>query len=289
MPLGAARRLLTARLREAGIATPELDARLLVQAVTGLDHAALVSQEARALAPVEAAQLLAMAARRQAREPVSRILGWREFWGRRFTISPATLDPRPDTETLMGAVLAILDRRGRLAEPLAVLDLGTGSGCLLVSLLAELPQAWGIGVDRCEQAARVARRNAEAHGVAKRAGFIVGDWSSSLRHRFDVVVANPPYIAEDERAALMPEVAEFDPALALFADAAGLAAYHQIGADLPRCLGSAGFAVFETGVAQGEAVIAALAAMGLRPVPEFPPIWRDLGDRSRAVAVETRW
>ena len=189
--------------------------------------------------------------RMRAREPLSRIVGRREFWGLEFLLSADTLDPRPESETIVEAVLARLldgDRTYRF------LDLGTGSGCLMLALLSEYPAASGIGVDIAPDAARTARDNAERLGIGRRAQFVVGNWASALTGRFDAVVANPPYIEQEAIADLPREVRQYDPIRALDGGADGLAAYRAIAADLHRLLPAGGFFATEIGIGQAEAV-----------------------------------
>jgi len=201
-----------------------------------------------------------MLRRTLAHEPLSRVLGAREFWGLDFMLSPDTLDPRPETETLVEAVLARLPERGR---PRRFLDLGTGTGCLLLALLSEYPAATGVGVDLAAGAVDTAARNAERHGLRPRAEFVVGNWGKGLTEAFDVIVANPPYIASSDLAALPPEVRDYDPSLALDGGADGLAAYRAIAADLPRLLAPAGFFACEIGAGQENAVAGIISAAGL--------------------------
>lgn len=257
----AAARALGARFREAGLASPELDARLLVAAAARCDPADLIRWPDRPLDGAEAARLDAMAARRAAREPVSRILGRREFWGLDFALGPATLDPRPDSETLVETALALLaNRPGRLR----ILDLGTGTGCLLLALLSERPDARGLGVDCAPAAIDVARRNAAALGLAARATFQVGDWGENVDGPFDLVVSNPPYIPSAEIDQLEPDVYRYDPRAALDGGLDGLDAYRVIAPHLPRLLAPGSAVVFEIGAGQSDAVSALLASEGLR-------------------------
>jgi release factor glutamine methyltransferase len=191
-------------------------------------------------------------------EPVSRILGAREFWGLTLEISPATLDPRPDTETLVEAAL----RLRREGQAVRVLDLGTGSGSILLALLSAWPEATGVGVDIVPEAVAVAARNAERHGLADRARFQIGDWGIGLDGPFDVVVSNPPYITDAEMAVLAPEVANFDPARALRGGADGLAAYRAIASQLKSLIAADGVVLFEVGQGQAESVAAILTDHG---------------------------
>jgi release factor glutamine methyltransferase len=276
--LGAAR-----LLREARIAAPELDARLLLCHATGLTHEAYVAALNDALAPDAAARFGASIERRLVGEPVSRIVGIREFYGRSFRIDASTLDPRPDTETLVEAALGLVDREA----PLSILDLGTGSGCILVTLLAELPRASGVGVDVSQGALEQARANADALGVGNRVSFAASDWLEAVEGRFDLVVANPPYLSAADMAALSPEVRDHDPGPALDGGPDGLSAYRRIVPGLRKALHPGGFALFEVGSGQAQAVLRLLAEAGL-DVGEGWHLWRDLAGRPRVVGARLR-
>jgi release factor glutamine methyltransferase len=269
-----------ARLRAAGAETPTLDARLLLAAALDLPPDTLRFAADRPLAADEAARAEALLTRRIAREPVSRILGRREFWSLDFRIAPGVLDPRPDSETLIEAALVLFPNR---AAPLRVLDLGTGSGCLLLAALYEYPNATGLGVDSSEKALDTARINAIRHGLAGRARFVEGDWAREIGagECFDLVLCNPPYIAESERAALAPEVERHDPPAALFAGPDGLDAYRAILPDLARLLAPQGRALFEIGAVQCAAVSAIARAAGL----SVAAIRRDFAGRERCVVL----
>jgi len=266
---------------EAGLDEAALDARLIAADAFGTDATGLVIRADEPLAAEAAARLDALARRRLAGEPVGRILGRREFWGLSFRLSPETLEPRPDTETVVEAALARVDDR---RAPLRLLDLGTGTGCLLIALLHELPGATGIGIDLQEGAARTARANAGANGVGGRADFICGGWADALSARFDLVVSNPPYIRTAVIAELAPEVARHDPGLALDGGRDGLDAYRAILRDLPRLLAPGGHAVLEIGFDQ-EDDLAKLAEASGFAVPE---VRRDLAGRPRAVTLMQR-
>jgi release factor glutamine methyltransferase len=256
----AARRLVREALAAAGIPEADGDARLLVAWALGCDASGLILAAERPLGVEAAARLDALLARRLARQPIARLKGRREFWGLDLELSAATLVPRPDTETLIEAVLAARPDR---AAPLAILDIGTGSGALLAALLTEYPAAFGVGTDMSRLALATARTNLERHGLAGRAGLVACDWGSALRGPFDVVVSNPPYIATADIAGLDPEVRDFDPAAALDGGADGLDAYRAIIADLPRLLQPGGLAVLELGVGQAAAVADLVAGAGL--------------------------
>lgn len=264
------------QLAAAGIEEPRRDARLLLADALGVGQGALLTADDRPIDARAAARFAAHVARRAAREPVSRILGVREFWSLPFRLTPATLDPRPDSETLIEAALAAVPDR---AAPLRLLDLGTGSGCLLLALLSELPQATGLGVDNDSAALAVAAENARALGFAARAEFRRGDWGHGLAERFDLVVANPPYIAEGDIAGLAPEVALHEPRGALAGGVDGLDAYRLLAPQLAGLLRDGGSAVLEFGRGQSHDVEGLLTAESL----EIRGFRGDLGGTVRCV------
>jgi len=251
---------LAVALTLAGVDEARRRARRLVAAALDLSPAEVLARNDRVITNDESERVAAMLRRTLAHEPLSRILGTREFWGLDFMLSSDTLDPRPETETLVEAVLARVPGRGR---PRRFLDLGTGTGCLLLALLSEYPAATGVGVDLAAGAVDTAARNAERHGLRPRAEFVVGNWGKGLTEAFDVIVANPPYIASSDLAALPPEVRDYDPSLALDGGADGLAAYRAIAADLPRLLAPAGFFACEIGAGQENAVAGIISAAAL--------------------------
>jgi release factor glutamine methyltransferase len=261
--IGAARRLLAQRFRAAGLDSPDLDARVLVGHALDRDHAALASNAETRLSSEQAAAIAELARRRLAREPVARILGRKEFWGLTLQLGPATLVPRPETETVIEAALAHMPRRDRA---LRVLDIGTGSGALLLALLTELPKAWGVGTDVSLAALAVARRNAQMVGIAARATFVRCDLATALQGGFDLVVSNPPYIPSAEIAALAPEVSRYDPHAALNGGPDGFDLHRAIVADARRLLAAEGVLVTEVGAGQADAVQGLLRAAGLRDV-----------------------
>jgi release factor glutamine methyltransferase len=269
-------------LRQAGIETPELDARLLLCDVAGLTHEAYIARAGDELAPEVAARLGASIARRLKREPVSRITGAREFYGRRFLVDPHALDPRPDTESLIEGALELVERNGWRKRPLELLDLGTGTGCILITLLAELPQATGLGTDISSGALALAAANARRLGVADRTSFIAGDWLEAIAGEFDLILANPPYLAASEIAPLSKEVAEFDPRRALDGGRDGLDAYRRIAARAGQVLAPTGRILVEIGATQAEAVAGILRGAGLR-LDEAQGIRPDLAGRPRSV------
>ncbi len=240
-------------LAEAGVSTPERDARLLAAAAIGCAPAELISHPERTIDEAGCCRMAEFVRRRRAREPVSRILGSREFYGRSFALSPATLDPRPDSETLIEAALKFVDVKGWRDRPLRILDVGTGSGCLLVTLLAELPLTTGIGTDISQLPLDIAAMNADMHDVSDRARFQAADALEGLEGPFDILVCNPPYIASGEITGLEPEVRDFDPLSALDGGADGLHIYRQIIPAVGRAV-PCGYAVFEVGAGQADAV-----------------------------------
>jgi release factor glutamine methyltransferase len=239
------------RLRAAGIEGAQLDARVLLAHALGLDTAQLVAASDDPVGADVQDRFEAAVARRAAGEPVARIVGVKEFWSRDFPLSPEALVPRPETETLIEAALLARPERG---ARLHVLDLGVGSGVLLGALLLERPSASGVAVDRSFDALRTARANLGSLGVADRAQFVCGDWGCALGTRFDLVVANPPYIASGDIEGLPIEVRAHDPSRALDGGADGLDAYRAIIADLGRLLAPGGIAVVELGQGQEQAV-----------------------------------
>jgi release factor glutamine methyltransferase len=270
--IAAMRRDLAARFRTGGIDSPDLDARLLVGHALGLDHAGLVRDGERALGRADVVGIEALAARRLAGEPVARITGVKEFWGLPFQVTPAVLVPRPDTETVVETALALIDRDGARTRRLRIADLGTGSGAILIALLHELPDAWGVGTDCDTAALATARANASRLGVAARASFVACDFGAALAGGADLIVANPPYIATDEIAALAPEVRDFDPRGALDGGPDGLGAYRAIAADAGRLLAPGAHVVMEIGAGQADAVSALAAAAGLGSIAVAPDL-----------------
>jgi release factor glutamine methyltransferase len=267
-------------LREAGIGSPELDARLLLCRAACVSQEVLVADPARPLSADAQAQYGAWIGRRLAGEPVSRILGSREFYGRSFLVDPHTLDPRPDTETLVDAALAIARQGGGHDRSVRLLDLGTGSGCLLITLLAELPRASGLGTDLSLSALSLARTNARRLGVHDRVDFVAGDWLEPVSGQFDLIVANPPYVATGEIDGLAREVAMHDPRLALDGGPDGLYAYRRIAQGAAARLAPGGAILLETGPSQAEDVLALLGGAGLQ-TPAECSLWHDLAGRAR--------
>lgn len=275
-------RAIAARFRETGIDTPELDARLLVCHCCGLSHEQLAASPQRRLDDREASDIEVCVIRRLAREPVSRIVGKREFRGLDFALGPTTLDPRGDTEVLVDAVIE-LAREGAYEEGARILDVGTGSGSILVALLHALPQARGTGTDICATALAVARKNAAAHDVTPRAAFIHTCWVQDVSGSFDFVVSNPPYIPSAEIERLQPEVLRYDPHGALDGGPDGLDAFREIVASVEPVLRPGGWLLFEVGAGQHEAVLDMLASGRAGCVFEELRTWRDLSRTVRCV------
>lgn len=283
--VGAARRLTAQALRDRGIDTPELDARILTGHALEFDHAALVSRSDRTLDDAQALALQECLARRLAGEPVARITGVKEFWGLPLHITAATLVPRPETETIVEAALTLIDEGGPRDRPLRFADLGTGSGALLLALLSELPNALGVATDIDEAALTTARGNARRHGLGARAGFAACDFGAALEGGFDLIVVNPPYIRSGEISQLPPEVRR-DPRIALDGGADGLACYAAIASDARRLLTPEGRIVLELGAGQADAVAALLYANRLeamRPLADLSGIARALPARVAAM------
>jgi release factor glutamine methyltransferase len=245
-----------ADLRRAGIEDGASEARLLLMRATGRSRERLVAEPDARPTAVELATFMALLERRLQREPMAYILGEREFWGLPFKLAPGVLIPRPETETLIEPVLELFPVR---QAALRILDMGVGSGCLLLTLLHLYPEARGVGTDVAAEALAVARINARRLGVATRARFRCTGWGRGLRGPFDLIVSNPPYVAEAEFRDLAPEVREFEPRAALAGGADGLEAYRALAPEAGRLLAPGGRLVLEIGRGQGDAVAAILA------------------------------
>jgi len=280
--VGSALRGWTAVLARTGIEGAGGDVRRLMAAVLGALPAAMLSEPGRVLTGAQLETLCSYVARRANREPVSRILGWRDFYGRSFGISPATLDPRPESETLIEAALEIAREEGW--ERPRILDVGTGSGCLLLTLLCELGNARGTGTDISAAALAVARANAGRLGVTQRASWLRADALETVSGPFHMMVANPPYVRTGEIAHLDPEVCNFDPFVSLNGGADGLALYRRLAPRIPSVVRN-GWAVLEVGFDQADAVLSLLS----RNVdPAGNRVRRDVAGKRRCVAVKTR-
>jgi release factor glutamine methyltransferase len=283
MTLAEAARAAQQALNAAGVEDAGRDARLLTAAAAGVSTADIIGRPEQLLSAEAQARLRRMIERRSAREPVSRILGEREFYGRPFALSEATLDPRPDSETLIGAALELAMQEGWGEAPIRILDIGTGTGCLLLTLLAELPNATGLGTDISEEALATAQRNAQALGLADRAAFARHDMLDDVAGPFDLVVSNPPYIASGDIPGLAPEVHQFDPHAALDGGPDGLAFYRQISQVLDKVL--RGWVVLEVGMGQADAVALLLQQAFVKTLHAELRRYDDLGGHTRCVAL----
>jgi release factor glutamine methyltransferase len=260
-----ARRALAARFESAAIESAGLDARALAGHILGLDLTGLITSAQRRLTEGESAQIEEVARRRLAGEPVARIVGEKEFWGLPLGLSPATLVPRPDTETVVELALELLRADGATGRPLRIADLGTGSGAILLALLSELPTATGFGTDISEQALQTAAANAVRARLANRATFIACDYASELAGPYDLIVSNPPYIRAADIAGLAVEVREYDPRAALDGGADGLDAYRALIPQAAGLLAPGAALVVEAGEGQGGPINALMTLAGLAP------------------------
>jgi release factor glutamine methyltransferase len=274
-----AERALAEAFAASGFEDAAREARLTLRASENVSAAAWLAEPDAPLS--DPARAEAFAERRLSGEPLSRILGRREFWSLDLALSPAVLDPRPDTETLVEAALAAVDR----SRPLRVLDFGVGSGAILAALLSELPNATGVGVDVSAEAAATARANLERFGLGARAQIVVSDWDAALGDAaFDLIVSNPPYIPSADIVGLAPEVRDHDPRLALDGGADGLDAYRALAPIIARRLAPEGWFVLEFGGGQGDTVSALLGNAGLAPTRRHA----DLGGIERCVGGRLR-
>ncbi|MDE1900189.1 MAG: peptide chain release factor N(5)-glutamine methyltransferase [Alphaproteobacteria bacterium] len=287
------------RLNIAGVDNPQLDARLLFCHALGLDRAGLLSQSRREPTIPEIKKIETLLQRREKRESVARIIGQREFWGLPFGMNEATLEPRPDSETLVEAVLSSFRRKPESSGSFSldpglrrndaiscesfaprILDLGTGTGCLLLALLHEWPHATGVGIDIAPRAVAQASQNAAGLGLDTRAAFRTGNWFDGITGKFDIIISNPPYIPAADIETLMPEVRDHDPRAALDGGADGLEPYRFLIPQLPAFLNANGFVIFEVGIDQAQDVAALLRAHAFADVA----IHKDLGGIDRCVS-----
>lgn len=267
------------RLADAGVPEPRREARLILAHALGIEPVVVTGYPERRVP--DAARYEELIARRAAREPLSHLTGRREFWSLDFEVTPATLDPRPDSETVIETALSVSPNPD---TALTILDLGTGTGCLLLALLSERPRAEGIGIDIDPAAVAVARRNADRLALSGRARFAVGDWGRALEGRFDLIISNPPYIPAADIAVLQREVSEYEPRRALDGGADGLDAYRALAGDVLRLLAPGGAAVYEFGLGQGDGVAEVVEGAGLA-VEGFA---RDLAGRRRCIVCRKR-
>jgi release factor glutamine methyltransferase len=278
--IDSARRILTARLKSAGFDSAELDARLLAGGAFGLDLTGLMAATTRVITQDEAMCLESFTQRRLAGEPVARILGVKEFWGLTLQLSPATLVPRPDTETVVELALEMEQGEQQSHPPRRILDLGTGSGAILLALLSEWREATGVGTDISPEALQTASRNAARLGLAPRVAFVACNYAAALSGMFDLIVSNPPYICSAEIAGLGREVREFDPHGALDGGADGLDAYRALIPQAAGLLAPGGKLIVEAGFGQSGPISGLMVASGL--TSDRPPK-ADLAGIPRAV------
>lgn len=287
--LGEAVQRMAQAFRAAGLETPDLDARVLAAEGAGVSRATVLAAPESSLDAEAQRRIAAMQERRLKREPVSRIIGRRDFRGLTLDISSATLDPRPETETIVDVAMHLVRQRVVPGgEAPRVLDLGTGTGAILIALLKELPQATGTGTDIEAEALKVARRNAVRHAVAARGNFFRSDWLTDVKGAFDLIVSNPPYIAGAMIDTLEPEVAVYDPRAALDGGSDGLAAYRAILDGVRRVLVPGGWLLLEIGAGDAERVLKLCRDGGLEPDEPRPWLHLDLAGQPRCVAVRTR-
>ena len=263
-----------ARLRDANIENPGRDVRKLVAAALAVPAERLTLISGSTASPDQVAQFEAYVSQRLARKPVARILGYREFWGRKFEISADVLDPRADTETIVLEALKTPAKR--------LLDLGTGSGVLAVTLVAEWPDAQAVASDISNAALAIAKTNAAAHGVAGRVEFCCSDWFAAISGQFDLIVSNPPYISESEFPELSADVTHYDPKIALSPGKDGLAAYRTIARDAHNHLLPSGRLIVEIGASQGAAVKKIFTQKGYQEIETL----KDLSERDRVVTAK---
>ena len=270
-------------LQAAGIETPRREAAILLAHGLGLDAASMrLRDRHRIIGAGDRAKFHGLVARRATRAPLAHVTGTQGFWTLDLAVSDATLIPRADSEVLIDSLLALRPDR---EAALRMLDLGTGTGCLLLAALSEYPQAWGVGVDRSPRACALAAANAQTNGLGGRSTFLCGCWSAALApgaQRFDLVLSNPPYVRSADIAGLMPEVARYEPALALDGGADGLDAYRTILSDAAGLLADDGLAILEIGAGQLDQVGAIAAESGLVLVSTRV----DLGGIPRAIALQ---
>ena len=285
--VGSAVRDLTKQLVHTGIETAGGDVRRLAAGALGVSGADLLRTPERVLTTAELQLLQAYVRRREQHEPVSRILGVRDFYGRTFAISPATLDPRPDSETVVAAALEIAREEDWMSQPLRILDVGTGSGCLLLTLLCELPQATGLGTDISEAALATAAGNARRHGLEQRVAWLRADGLESINGPFHMLIANPPYVRTADLEGLEPEVRDFDPIDALDGGPDGLAIYRRLAPRMADVVAAPGWVVLEVGHDQAELVCALIGSEGTGMDGARIRIRRDVAGKRRCVAART--
>ncbi len=269
------------RLTQAGIEEAEFDTRLLITETLDISDIDYALEKDRVISDEQVGILLPLVERRASREPISQIFGEKEFWSLPFKVTKDTLTPRPDSETLIETALKFY---GDKDEALSILDLGTGTGCLLLALLHEYPNAKGVGIDISEATLNVAIENAESLSLSKRANFQLGKWSSGLSQNisFDIIVSNPPYIGSYEKSSLPPEVKDHEPEIALFSGEDGLDDYRTIAAEVGNHLKDSGCVILEIGHTQAKAVKKIFTSAGFNKSTVF----QDLGARDRCLVIE---
>jgi release factor glutamine methyltransferase len=265
-------------LQRAHVENASLDARVLLEHVLGISREQLLMGMSNMLTEQQEADYRQLVTRRAERRPIAQVLGYREFWGMEFAVTESTLTPRPDSETI---IETILERTADHSAPLRIADLGTGTGCLLLSLLRELPSATGVGVDMCPRALAVAQENASNLLLAGRAQFVHSNWFAEVDGKFDIIVSNPPYIPSDSIDSLAPEVAQFEPRLALDGGADGLECYRSLLKIVPQKLNANGFLALEIGAGQHKAIEQIAKDSGLRLLATK----KDLGGIVRALII----
>ncbi len=276
----------TKRMRQAGIEDAGREARRLIGALTGIASEMFLAHPELPVSQANCALVSDGLGKRVAGMPIGRIVGEREFYGRPFILGPAILEPRADSEVLIDAALEIVARDGLQEAPLRIVDIGTGSGCLLITLLAELPSATGLGVDISVEALSVATDNARRNGVSDRAEFTEGDALTGVTGEFDLVISNPPYICSDELAGLAVEVRAHDPLLALDGGPDGLEIYRRIARDVMR-VSPNGWIVLEAGAGMADAICHEIDRFGEETVRRDWEVWHDLNGHARCVAAKT--
>jgi release factor glutamine methyltransferase len=277
--LGALHRHARARLQDAGIEDAALDARLIVEHFTATERIDAIRSPEMPVAPDAEKKIGDAVERRLAHEPVHRIIGWREFFGLRLELSPETLEPRPDTETLVDLVLPFLREKAASRGGARILDLGTGTGAVALALLAEIPEITAVGTDISAQAIATALENAKLNGVDARFEGKVSNWFADVEGRYDVILSNPPYVASSMIETLSPEVRHFDPRNALDGGPDGLQAYRAIAAGSATHLGEEGYVAVEIGYDQRDQVSHVFAREGFR----LQRVARDFGGHDRAL------
>lgn len=265
-------------LHDVGIATPFLDAELLLAFVLGRSREFVIGRPEYQLSKKEEEDFSSFIKRRQNFEPVAKIIGIKEFWGREFVVNATTLDPRPDSEALIEAFIELMPNRNIKFK---VLDLGTGSGCLLLTILAEYPNALGIGGDIVKDTLDVAKYNAEKIGLAKRSDFILNNWTEGMDGKFDLIISNPPYIKNSDIEKLAPEVSMHEPRIALIGGSDGLDCYRQISSQIKSLLNKNGYIIFEFGKGQENDIREILEQEGMR----FVSFKNDLTGTPRCIVV----